>query len=442
MPFPRARVIGGGLAGVEAAHILAKGGVHVDLFEMRPGSTTPAHKTDLLAELVCSNSFKGVDPKTAHGILKREMCLLGSIVLTIAGKTCVPAGKALAVDRAAFASQITEYITAQPLITLRREEVKAIEKDCPTIIATGPLTSDALAQDLASLTDSSRLFFYDAISPIIEADSIDMGHAFFGARWSDDNPDYLNCPLDEDQYLKFMEELLKADKVGSHEFEDARFFEACLPIEVLASRGTDALRFGPMRPVGLKDPSTLKRPYAVVQLRKENLVGNAYTMVGFQTRLTYPEQKRIIGLIPALSSARCLRYGSIHRNTYLDSPRILGKDLSLLGLSNMYLAGQIMGVEGYMESAATGILAGISLLARIKGKPFHPPGKETALGALMHYITDPTIEVFQPMNINFGIMAMPDVPKNKRAEARSVRALLAFTGWRNFLADIEGLVIL
>ena len=268
---------------------------------------------------------------TAHGILKREMQSLGSIVLTIAGKTCVPAGKALAVDRTAFASQITEYITAQPLITLRREEVKTIEIDCPTIIATGPLTSDALARDLACLTDSSRLFFYDAISPIIEAESIDMGHAFFGARWSDDNPDYLNCPLDEDQYRLFMEELLKADKVGSHEFEDARFFEACLPIEVLASRGTDALRFGPMRPVGLKDPSTLKRPYAVVQLRKENLPGNAYTMVGFQTRLTYPEQKRIIGLIPALSSARYLRYGSIHRNTYLDSPRVLGSRLKTVG---------------------------------------------------------------------------------------------------------------
>jgi methylenetetrahydrofolate--tRNA-(uracil-5-)-methyltransferase len=438
MPFPRARVIGGGLAGVEAAHILAKGGVQVDLFEMRPASTTPAHKTDLLAELVCSNSFKGIDPMTAHGILKREMRSLGSIVLAVADKTCVPAGKALAVDRAAFASQITEYITTQPLITLRREEVKTIENDCPTIIATGPLTSDALAQNLASLTDSSRLFFYDAISPIIEADSIDMGHAFFGARWSNDNPDYLNCPLDEDQYLQFMEELLKADKVGSHEFEDARFFEACLPIEVLASRGTDALRFGPMRPVGLKDPSTLARPYAVVQLRKENLMGNAYTMVGFQTRLTYPEQKRIIGLIPALSSARYLRYGSIHRNTYLDSPRVLGSDLRLLGLSNTYLAGQIMGVEGYMESAATGILAGISLLGRIKGKPFHPPGTETALGALMHYITDCTIEAFQPMNINFGIMAIPDVPKNRRSEARSVSALLAFTEWKNSLADILG----
>jgi methylenetetrahydrofolate--tRNA-(uracil-5-)-methyltransferase len=436
MPFPRVRVIGGGLAGVEAAHVLAKGGVNVDLFEMRPGSRTPAHKTDLLAELVCSNSFKGIDPMTAHGILKREMRLLGSIVLDIAGKTSVPAGKALAVDRSAFASQITEYITAQPLITLKREEVKKIETDYPTIIATGPLTSDVLAQDIACITGSSRLFFYDAISPIIEADSIDMDHAFFGARWSDNNPDYLNCPLDEDQYLKFMEELLKADKVGSREFEDARFFEACLPIEVHASRGTDALRFGPMRPVGLKDPSTLKRPYAVVQLRKENLLGNAYTMVGFQTRLTYPEQKRIIGLIPALSSARFLRYGSIHRNTYLDSPRILGKDLTLKGLSNTYLSGQIMGVEGYMESAATGILAGISLLGKIKGKPFTPPGAETGLGALMHYITDETIDVFQPMNINFGIMAIPDVPKNRRSEARSERALLAFAEWKKSLSDI------
>jgi methylenetetrahydrofolate--tRNA-(uracil-5-)-methyltransferase len=442
MPSPRARVIGGGLAGVEAAHILAKGGVQVDLFEMRPGSTTPAHKTDLLAELVCSNSFKGVDPLTAHGILKREMRSLGSLVLDVAGKTCVPAGKALAVDRTAFASRITEYITAQELITLKRQEVQKIETDYPTIIATGPLTSDALVDDLATITGGSRLFFYDAISPIVEADSIDMGHAFFGARWCDDNPDYLNCPLNEDQYLHLLEEIRKADKVVSHEFEDARFFEACLPIEVLASRGTDALRFGPMRPVGLKDPTTGRRPYAVVQLRKENLTGNAYTMVGFQTRLTYPEQKRIIGMIPALSSGRCLRYGSIHRNTYLDSPRVLGKDLSLSGLSNTYLAGQITGVEGYMESAATGILAGISLLGKIKGKQFHPPGYETAFGALVRYITDYALENFQPMNINFGIMAMPDVPKNRRSEARSERALQAFTQWKNSLTDILGPIIL
>jgi methylenetetrahydrofolate--tRNA-(uracil-5-)-methyltransferase len=287
-----------------------------------------------------------------------------------------------------------------------------------------------------AMTGSSRLFFYDAISPIIDAESIDMGHAFFGARWSDHNPDYLNCTLDEPHYQRFMEELLKADKVLSHEFEDARFFEACLPIEILAARGMDALRYGPMRPVGLKDPSTGKRPFAVVQLRKENLKGNAYTMVGFQTRLTYPEQMRIIGMIPALSSARFLRYGSIHRNTYIDSPRVLGADLSLKEHGNVILAGQITGVEGYMESAATGILAGISMLAGIKHKTFQPPGPDTALGALVYYITDRLIDVFQPMNINFGIMTMPDVPKSRRAEARSERAKSAFDTWKESIKEI------
>ncbi|MGO9147704.1 MAG: methylenetetrahydrofolate--tRNA-(uracil(54)-C(5))-methyltransferase (FADH(2)-oxidizing) TrmFO [Desulfomonilia bacterium] len=436
MPFPSVRVIGGGLAGVEAAHLLATNGVQVELFEMRPAVTTPAHKTGMLAELVCSNSFKGTDPLTAHGILKREMASLGSLVLSIANQTCVPAGKALAVDRTAFAALTTQHITAQPLITLREKELKAIDQACPTIIATGPLTSDALAQNLMAMTGSSRLFFYDAISPIIDADSIDMGHAFFGARWSDDNPDYLNCTLDEPHYQRFMEELLKADKVISHEFEDARFFEACLPIEVLAARGMDALRYGPMRPVGLKDPSTGKRPFAVVQLRKENLKGNAYTMVGFQTRLTYPEQMRIIGMIPALSSARFLRYGSIHRNTYIDSPRVLGADLSLKEHSNVILAGQITGVEGYMESAATGILAGISMLAGIKHKTFQPPGPDTALGALVNHIIDRSINVFQPMNINFGIMTMPDVPKSRRAEARSERAKSAFDQWKESIKEI------
>jgi methylenetetrahydrofolate--tRNA-(uracil-5-)-methyltransferase len=438
MPLPSVRVIGGGLAGVEAAHILTRGGIGVELFEMRPGSMTPAHKTDKLAELVCSNSFKGTDPLTAHGILKREMVSLDSLVLAIAEQTRVPAGKALAVDRAYFSAMITEHIHSVRLITLKRQEVTHLDKDNPIIIATGPLTSDALAHELASITGSTRLFFYDAISPIIEADSIDMGHAFFGSRWSNDNPDYLNCPLDEDQYQRFMEELLKADKVRTHEFEDARFFEACLPIEVLAARGTDAMRYGPLRPVGLKDPSSGKRPYAVVQLRKENLKGNAYTMVGFQTRLTYPEQNRIINMIPALSSARFLRYGSIHRNTYMDSPRVLEEDLHLRGFKNLFLAGQIMGVEGYMESAATGIMAGLSMLAWLKGKPFIAPGPDTALGALIRHVTDKNIENFQPMNINFGIMTMPDVPKNKRAEIRSERALNAFEQWKDSLADILG----
>ncbi|HPI92465.1 MAG TPA: methylenetetrahydrofolate--tRNA-(uracil(54)-C(5))-methyltransferase (FADH(2)-oxidizing) TrmFO [Deltaproteobacteria bacterium] len=438
MRSPEVSIIGAGLAGTEAAHALTRRGVCVELFEMRPSRMTPAHRTDQLAELVCSNSFKGTDPLTAHGILKREMERLGSLILSSAEKTRVPAGKALAVDRTAFARSITDRIMLDGAIILRRREVEAIEESRPTIIATGPLTSDALAGHLASITASSRLFFYDAISPIIEADSIDMDHAFPGSRWTDANTDYINCPLDRQGYSLFLEEVLAADRVRAHEFEDARFFEACLPIEVLAHRGNDALRYGPMRPVGLKDPRTEKRPYAVVQLRRENLQGQAYTLVGFQTRLTYPEQKRIISMIPALRNTRFLRYGSIHRNTYLDSPRILEPDLRLRGSDKIYLAGQITGVEGYMESAAMGIMAGISVLAKIKGVPFSPPGPETAMGSLIRYITDRTVEKFQPMNTNFGIMPAPDVPKNRRAEARSELALHVFEEWVQSMRSVLG----
>lgn len=434
MPEPDVRVIGAGLAGVEAAHVLARGGARVELFEMRPLRMTPAHKTDLLAELVCSNSLKGTDPLTAHGMLKREMKVLGSLVMSAAERSRVPAGKALAVDRTVFAETVTSHIASHRRIAIRREEVKTLDKDRLTIIATGPLTSDALAHELATMTSSSRLFFHDAISPIIDAESIDMDHAFAASRWKDECTDYINCPLDRDEYALFVKEVMSADMVRLHEFEDARYFEACLPIEVLAQRGRDALRFGPMRPVGLKDPKTSKRPYAVVQLRKENLAGEAYTMVGFQTRLTYPEQKRIISIIPALRNARILRYGSIHRNTYLDSPRILGTDLKVIGQEHFYLAGQIMGVEGYLESAAMGILAGMSVLARLKGLPFSPPGPDTAMGALVSYITDRTIADFQPMNANFGIMPAPAVPKARRAEARSEQALRSFESWVHEIA--------
>lgn len=434
----RVRVVGGGLAGVEAAHFLSGKGIEVDLFEMRPRAMTPAHKTGWLAELVCSNSFKGIDPLTAHGILKREMAGLGSLVLEVAEQTKVPAGKALAVDREAFSSRITAHIESSPLITTLREEFRVIDPALPTIIASGPLTSDALVSSLAGVTGTDRLFFYDAISPILDAESIDMDSAFFASRWSEGSDDYLNCPLDRDAYQGFVAELLEADRVQAHAFEDARYFESCLPIEVVAGRGSDALRFGTMRPVGLVDPKTGKRPFAVVQLRKENLKGNAYTMVGFQTRLTFPEQERVIRMIPALSHARFLRHGSIHRNTYLDSPRVLEQDLSLKGSPALFLAGQITGVEGYMESAATGILAGVSLLARLKGRQFSPPGADTALGALIHYITDQNTAGFQPTNTNFGIMEQPDVPKKGRAEVRSERADLSFRQWLKGLDDVLG----
>lgn len=436
MHRPEVCIIGAGLAGVEAAHVLAERGISVELCEMRPSTMTAAHKTDQLAELVCSNSFKGTDPLTAHGILKREMAGLGSLVMSVAMRTRVPAGKALAVDRTAFAGAITGYIASHDRITLRREELRAIDRDRLTVVATGPLTSDALAGELAAMTARDRLFFYDAISPIIDTESIDMGHAFAGSRWSDSDTDYLNCPLDRDEYSHFMDRLLAADRVRAHEFENVRFFEACLPVEVLARRGADALRYGPLRPVGLKDPRTGKRPYAVVQLRRENLAGDACTMVGFQTRLTYPEQKRIISLIPALRNARILRYGSIHRNTYLDSPRILASDLHIIGHEKTYLAGQITGVEGYMESAAMGIMAGMSVCARIRGVPLAPPGPETALGSLLRYITDRTTGDFQPMNTNFGIMPMPDGPKAGRAKARSAGARKAFEQWLHEIRQI------
>ena len=426
-------MIGGGLAGVEAAHLLAHRGIHVDLFEMRPDKSTPAHNTSLLGELVCSNSLKGTDPATAHGLLKKEMTLLDSLVIAAAGETSVPAGTALAVDRDAFSEAITRHIQSHDLIALHRSEIGEIDPKVPTIIATGPLTSEKLALSLAGITGSERLYFYDAISPIIDAASIDLTNAFFGSRWDPDSTDYLNCPLDEELYHTFITELLKADQLNPRSFEDAKFFDACLPIEVIALRGRDSLRFGPMRPVGFIDPHTGRRPYALIQLRRENLKGDAYNLVGFQTRLTYPEQKRIFRMIPALAGATFERFGSIHRNTFFDSPRVLNKDLSINGLPNTFLAGQITGVEGYMESAATGILAALSVLAKISGEDFYPPGADTAIGALVHYITDETNTKFQPTNINFGIMESPDVPKKIRKQVRLERASSSFAQWMNAL---------
>lgn len=427
-------MIGGGLAGVEAAYHLADIGISVDLYEMRPAIMTEAHKSAHLAEIVCSNSFKGTDPSTAHGMLKKEMRALGSIILEIADKTRVPAGKALAVDRESFARSVTDTIESHKNITLHRKEISIIDTETPTVIATGPLTSQGLAEQLTKITGSNTMFFYDAISPIIDADTIDMDRAFFGSRWEPENTDYLNCPMDEALYEAFINELLDSDRVNARDFEDARFFDACLPVEVIASRGRDSLRFGPMRPVGFKDPATYKRPCAVVQLRRENLKGDAYNIVGFQTRLTYPEQKRIFGMIPALKNAEFLRYGSIHRNTFFDSPRILNKDLTVKGQNNLFLAGQITGVEGYMESAAAGIMAALSMKARFSGQTLSPPGTDTAIGALIHHITDPEIKDFQPMNINFGIMDSPDVHKRIRKQARLEREASSFSAWLDSLS--------
>lgn len=422
-------VIGAGLAGVEAAYRLSQCGVDVHLFEMRPVRMTPAHTTDQLAELVCSNSLKGIDPLTAHGLLKKELAQLDSLVLQNAYSTRVPAGKALAVDREAFAARITTTIAAHARIRLIRREVTHIDMNTPTIIATGPLTSEALAADIANLTGGGGLSFYDAISPIIDSRSIDYEQAFFGSRWAPEDTDYLNCPLDKEGYLAFVDALLAADTVTPHAFEDARFFEGCLPIEIMARRGLESLRFGPMRPVGLTDPHSPRRPYAVVQLRRENLKGEAYNIVGFQTRLRQGEQSKVLRLIPALAQAQFLRYGSIHRNTFIDAPRLLAPDLSLKAHRNIVLAGQLAGVEGYMESAAMGIMAAHSILAYLRGKPFTPPPPETAVGALIHHITNATAQAFQPMNINFGIIPCPDVAKKLKRQVLLEREALAFSEW-------------
>jgi methylenetetrahydrofolate--tRNA-(uracil-5-)-methyltransferase len=398
---------------------------------------TPAHKTPYLAELVCSNSFKGDDPSTAHGLLKKEMGQLNSLVLKIADQTKVPAGKALAVDRDLFARQITKEIESLPLISIIREEVHEIDPNIPTIIATGPLTSDSLVQNLQNLTNGNNLFFYDAIAPIIDAESIDMDKAFFGSRWAPESADYLNCPMTKQEYYAFVDALLAADEVSPHEFEAKNFFEACLPIEVIAKRGRDSLAFGPMRPIGFIDPKTGTRPFAIVQLRKENLKGDAYNMVGFQTRLTYSSQEKVFRMIPGLESANFLHLGSIHRNTFLDSPRVLNNDLSLIGYPNIKLAGQITGVEGYMESAAMGIIAGIAMLVHLKNLSFDSPPPTTAIGALINYITDSTLKKFQPMNINFGIMESPDVPKHLRKKVLLERENLDFSKWIDSLSSSD-----
>lgn len=433
----KVRVIGGGLAGVEAARFLSDRGLLVELFEMRPAKSTPAHKTGLLGELVCSNSLKGTDPQTAHGLLKKELSRLNSLVLRAAGETSVPAGKALAVDRNAFAEALTREIESDERIQVVRREVCEIDPETPTIVATGPLTSDALAARLVDMLGSERMFFYDAISPIVDAQSIDMSRAFFGSRWEERSTDYLNCPLERDEYDGFVRALLEADRVQAHAFEDACFFDACLPVEVIAGRGSESLRYGPMRPVGMVDPSSGRRPYAVLQLRRENLKGDAYNMVGFQTRLTYPEQKRIFSLIPALSCAVFHRYGSIHRNTYFDSPRVLNRDLSLKGHPRTFLAGQLTGVEGYVESASTGIYAAIGLLSCLQGKELPVPPADTALGALIQYITEPREDRLQPSNINFGIMEAPvNIPKKRRKEIRLERETMSFENWCHSLSGL------
>jgi len=420
-------IIGGGLAGCEAAWQVAQRGFPVDLFEMKPERYSPAHESPLLAELVCSNSLRAADPGSAVGLLKEEMRRLGSLLMTAADQTRVPAGKALAVDRALFSQFITEKIEAHPGITVLHHELTEIPPpdEAPIILATGPLTTTPLAQALAALTGEEHLAFYDAIAPIVHADSLDMRIVYRASRYDDGPGDYLNCPMDREEYQAFIAALRGADKVPLKEFEEQKYFEGCLPIEVMMERGEDTLRFGPMKPVGLPDPRTGRDPYAVVQLRMENREGLLYNMVGFQTKLTYPAQKTVFRMIPGLAGAQFARLGSIHRNTFVCAPKVLLPSLQLACRPDLFLAGQLTGVEGYVESTAMGLLAGLNAARLADGAPPIALPPDTAFGALLNHLTSTDPRHFQPSNINFGLFPAfsKKMPKKLRGQYRAETAL-------------------
>jgi methylenetetrahydrofolate--tRNA-(uracil-5-)-methyltransferase len=454
-------VIGGGLAGSEASWQAAEQGVPVVLHEMRPVRPTEVHKTDRLAELVCSNSFRGDKLDNAVGLLKEEMRRLGSLVMRAADANRVPAGAALAVDRERFAQAVTDAVTRHPRITIVREEVTRVPNDpsmFPLVIATGPLTSDALSADIAVLVGGDHLYFYDAVSPIVLADSIDYDVVFRASRWGrslrgagepegsplqaqgpacgvdDGEGDYLNCPLTREQYEAFYAALTTAESATVHDFEKETFFEGCLPIEVMAHRGTDTLRFGPMKPVGLVDPRTGRTPYAVVQLRQDNIAGDHYSLVGFQTQLKWGEQARVLKMIPGLERAEFVRFGIVHRNTYINGPTVLRPTWQVKSRDDLFFAGQISGVEGYVESAASGLIAGLNAAAVARGEPARVPPRETAIGALAHYVSHADPRHYQPSNITFGIMPPPDAAggrsrKADRKAATSERALRVLGEW-------------
>jgi methylenetetrahydrofolate--tRNA-(uracil-5-)-methyltransferase len=441
------KIIGAGLAGTEAAWQCARRGFEVELFEMRPLRSTPAHQTGDFAELVCSNSLKSDSENTAPWLLKEEMRRAGSLLLSIARECAVPAGHALAVDRVRFSARVTEEISREQRIKVRREEVASIDElDRITVIATGPLTSEALAAEIARLSLSSsamertgatappapHLYFYDSISPIVEADSIDMSRVYMAARYEKGSADYINCPMTEEEYGRFYNALMAANSVEERDWENLNYFESCLPIEEIARRGRDTLRFGPMKPVGLKDPRTGKMPFAVVQLRQENLRADSYNLVGFQNHLKFGEQARVLRLIPGLENARFLRYGQIHRNTYINAPALLQPTLQMKAHPNVFFAGQICGVEGYVESIATGLLAGIHAAARaLDGKP-QPPPRASAFGSLTHYVTHADPKNFQPANITFDLLPLLDHKVRDRKERHRLQceaALKEFDGW-------------
>ncbi len=427
----KATVVGGGLAGCEAAWALAERGIEVTLLEMRPVVQTAAHHTDRLAELVCSNSFKSVELHNAHGLLKAELRQLGSLLLPLADQARVPGGAALAVDRDVFSRLVHEKVMSHPLIQVERGEVTSIPETC--VIATGPLTSDALATAIAARLGQGALAFYDAIAPIVSAESLDLAVLYALSRWGKgDGDDYLNAPMTRDEYEAFIDAVVAADQFHGHEFDEAPYFEGCLPVEEMAKRGRETLRFGPMKPIGLHDPRTGREPYAVVQLRREDRAGQMWNLVGFQTRLRIPEQQRVFRMIPGLAQAEFFRFGSIHRNSYINAPAALGPALMTRDGAPVFFAGQLTGVEGYTESIGTGLLAGINLARVLHGDAPVTPPATTMLGALLRYLRDADPKHFQPMNANFGLLdPLPEMIRDKKKKRAmfAERALSSMSGW-------------
>jgi len=429
-------VIGAGLAGSEAAWQLAKRGVKVRLIEMRPAKFTPAHHTDKFAELVCSNSLRAAALENAVGLLKEEMRRLDSLIMRAAEATRVPAGGALAVDRDRFSDFITGALTEHPTVSVERREVTEIPAQGIVIIATGPLTSDAMAARLGELTGTEHLYFYDAVAPIVTLESVNLERCFWGSRYGKGEKAYLNCPLTQEEYERFWEELVRAERHPLKEFEELKVFEGCMPVEEMARRGPETLRFGPLKPVGLVDPHTGRQPYAVVQLRQDNREGTLYNLVGFQTQLKWGEQKRVFGLIPGLENAEFVRYGVMHRNTFIASPKVLAPTWQLKAAPRLFVTGQVTGVEGYVESAASGLVAGINAARLARGLDPIVLSPETACGALAHYVTTAGLGNFQPMNVNFGLFPPLDTRVRGRRErnlALAQRALAWFdNNWKHF----------
>lgn len=425
-------VVGAGLAGSEAAWQIAKRGINVTLYEMRPHKMTPAHRTSGFSELVCSNSLRANAIENAVGLLKEEMRMLDSLVIACADRNRVPAGGALAVDREGFANDVTNVLSNHPNVTVVRKEIEKIPSDGIVILATGPLTSDSLVQDLLEVTGQEFLYFYDAASPIVDGETIDYSKVFWASRYDKGDADYLNSPLTEEEYDRFYEELVKAEVHDVHGFEEGMVFEGCMPVEVMAKRGRKTLLFGPMKPVGINNPADNKRPYAVVQMRRDNLAGTMFNLVGFQTHLKWGEQKRVFGMIPGLENAEFLRYGVMHRNTYINSPEVLLNTTQLKDNENIMIAGQLSGVEGYVESAAAGLVSGINASRMSMGKDPIVPPRETAVGSLLHYISHADKGDFQPMNVTFGLL--PELPERIRDKKRkkqlfAQRALTAIRQW-------------